>query len=112
MYLYAGDYTPTLPSTKDRINDCGMHWRNEQFYFHPQMYELGRKYLVNGLADLAVEIFIAKQAECFPEMLKIVGRTIAAHMCLIEDENMKETLRTQQYIAYEALVRLKDSDIL
>jgi hypothetical protein len=131
MYLYEGDYKPTLPSMKDRINEYGMHWRNEQFYIHPQMYELGRKYLVKGLADLAMEKFelacsyycdtderrlvarfIARQAECFPEMLKIFVRTIAAHMCLIEDEDMRESLKTQPHIAYEALGCLKDSDIL
>jgi hypothetical protein len=57
QYLYEGDYNSTLPSMKDRTNECGMHWRNERFYLRTQMYELGRKYLVNGLADLAVEKF-------------------------------------------------------
>jgi hypothetical protein len=95
------------------------------------MYELGRKYLVKGLANLAMEKFelacsycwetedfrlvarfIARQAECFPEMLKIVVRTIAAHMCLIEDEDTRESLKTQQHITYKALKCLKDSGIL
>jgi hypothetical protein len=35
QYLYEGDYNLTLPSTKDPINECGIHWRNEQFYHHP-----------------------------------------------------------------------------
>jgi hypothetical protein len=131
QYLYEGDYNPTLPSMKDRTDECGMHWRNEQFYLHPQTYELGRKYLVKGLANLAVEKFefacsyywdtdefrlvarfIARQAGCFPEMLKIVVRTIAAHKCLIEDEDMRESLKTQQHFAYKALKCLKDSGIL
>jgi hypothetical protein len=78
QYLYEGDYNPTLPSLRDRTNDCGMHWRNEQLYFHPQMYELGRKYLVNGLADLAVEKFeLACSYYWNTEDFRLVARFIA-----------------------------------
>jgi hypothetical protein len=75
-------------------------------------FELACSYYWDTDEFRVVARFIARQAKCFPEMLKIVVRTIAAHMCLIEDEDTRESLKTQQHIAYKALRCLKDSGIL
>jgi hypothetical protein len=77
-----------------------------------EKFELACSYYWDTHEFRLVARFIARQAECFHEMLKIVVQTIAAHKCLIEDEDMRESLKTQQHFAYKALKCLKDSGIL